>query len=267
MKYQTEFVAELQTVKPWNFGASQAGQTVNWLLSDNEEMFWKLWQDPAYRPFAESQNWHQPGSIQYRINSEGFRGDEFDHTPCVLTLGCSFTIGIGLREQEIWPTLVANALGLKSVNIAWGGIAADSCVRLAAYWIPKLKPKLVIMLSPPQNRYEIFLDKLYAAASHCHEIEVIMPTSQHSLFINDQHHKHWWLNDLNSLHNQYRNSMTLKQICTENSTPCMIYDSIKAFGRSREEVGFARDYMHAGAVGHKMLADEILNDWHENKHT
>jgi hypothetical protein len=47
----------------------------------------------------------------------------------------------------------------------------------------------------------------------------------------------------------------------------MIYDSIKAFGRSREEVGFARDYMHAGAVGHKMLADEILNDWHENKHT
>lgn len=265
MVKQNSFITD----KPLHFGTGHAGQTYDWLPSDTEEVFQKLMQDPDYRQYAESQNWHRPGAISYRINSEGFRGAEFDQGPFLLTLGCSFTIGIGLAEQDIWPTLVANALGMKSANIAWGGIAADTCIRLAAYWIPKLQPAAVIMLTPPRDRYEIFLDEQYAKQNmmSIYPVEVMMPQSQVSVFSKDEHCKHWWLNDNNSLFNRYRNEMTLRQICAENSAPCLIYDSLWAFGRSREEVGFARDYLHAGAQGHQMLADRIISDWNEIKHS
>ena len=32
--------------------------------------------------------------------------------------------------------------------------------------------------------------------------------------------------------------------------------------RGRAEVGYARDYMHAGSVGHKIAFEQIIKDYH-----
>jgi hypothetical protein len=88
-----------------------------------------------------------------------------------------------------------------------------------------------------------------------------MPNVPLGMFNDDNYVKHWFLNEDNSRLNKIKNEMAVKQLCTENNTPCMIFDSIEAFGKSREEIGYARDYMHAGSLGHRILAERMINEY------
>jgi hypothetical protein len=33
--------------------------------------------------------------------------------------------------------------------------------------------------------------------------------------------------------------------------------------RSREEVGYARDYMHSGPIAHKLIADKFVGEYYK----
>lgn len=253
--------------KPIHFGLPYAGQTLDWLMSDNQTSYDLLIQDPDHRAYFEQQGWTQAGAISYRINSEGFRGDDFSNQSCLLTLGCSFTMGLGLPEHGVWPYITADNLKLSVVNLAWPGISTDTCVRFARYWIAKLRPELVIMVSPPDDRFEIHIDPDHVLETgNIFPVEVLMPQTKNSAFKQDNFIKHYWLNSTNSQMNQWKNQMTLKHLCGHYQIPCLIYSCTAAFGRSRKEVGYARDYLHAGILGHKMLANKILEDWNEIKH-
>jgi len=50
-------------------------------------------------------------------------------------------------------------------------------------------------------------------------------------------------------------------MCAELDIPCFVYDVLDHMAKPREEVGYARDRMHAGPVGHSLLAERMLNDW------
>lgn len=250
----------------WHAGMIQANQTVEWITSDTQENYRSMLQQSKHQEYFKHMGWDQPGSITYRINRAGFRGDEFPMGDCVLTLGCSFTFGVGLPEQDVWPYLLAAACELPAANISWPGAAADTCVRWAAYWVPHLRPRLVVMLAPPPDRFEIFLDEPSAQANLNHGVEVIMPQSLGQEFAHDRYIRHYYLNKQNSAHNRMRNILSLRQICSDHGVPCLIYCCFNAFGRSREEVGYARDYMHAGPPGHQRLVDQIVKDWNEIKH-
>ena len=60
----------------------------------------------AYPSIANSTRrklgWDISGKTSYRINSEGFRGKDFDNIS-VIALGCSITLGIGVHEEDSWP--------------------------------------------------------------------------------------------------------------------------------------------------------------------
>lgn len=249
---------------PWHFGTYHANTSQEWLPTDTKESFDRLMQDPGHREYFARLGWDQPGAITYNINSEGFRCDEFDYeTPCMVALGCSFTLGTGLPIDTIWPTLVGQGTGLKVANLAWGGNGSDTCFRLAEYWIPRLKPRLVTMLAPPSNRMEILLDKnQYRLPAH-----VIMPETSSPLFDkNDMFIKHWQLNDENSRLNQLKNCLAIKQLCADQGIPCVIELALDHMRWSREEIGYARDYMHGGPIIHKRIAEKMLDDWRK-KHT
>lgn len=250
------------SVPTYQYGQKYRGQTLDWMLTDSQESYARLIKDPQHLAYFESQGWCRPGAISYRINSEGFRGAEFE-TGGLLTLGCSFTMGIGLPERAVWPWLVAQDLNLPVANLAWGGISADTCFRMAAHWIPRLRPRLVIMLTPPPDRLEIMLDDSVAPTGV--SIETIMPQSEIKLFGNDNFVKHWHLNSNNGITNRLKNQLAITALCQQNSLPSLIYCSWNAFARSRQEVGYARDYMHAGVLGHQLLAQQILKDYNEVK--
>ena len=242
---------------PVHFGQSQAGQSHEWMHSDNQDSYQRMMADPVHRAYFAKQGWDQPNSITYNINSEGFRGSDFDTTkPGMIALGCSFTFGTGLPIRDIWPTLVAHDLGLECWNLAWPGSAADTCFRLAEYWIPRLQPSLVCMLTPPRDRFELItgLKNL--------PVEVFMSMSESQLFSSaDIYLKHWFAASDNAYVNQRKNTLAIQALCTQLQIPFVVKHADQEMSSSREQLEYARDYMHAGPLGHRLLTEKILNDY------
>ena len=247
---------------PDHFGTSFAGQTLDWMPSDSAERFAELMRDPHHREYFRQMEWDQPGAITYKINSHGFRCEEFTDNACVVALGCSFTVGIGLPLDTIWPELVGHAMGLRVANLAWGGYSADSCFRLAEYWLPKLRPQLVVMMAPPPGRLEILLDKsqLLAYQHRDHLLEVLMPGAKSNLILDDNMIRHWFGNQENHRLNNLRNKFAIQHMCAELGLSCITSDITDHMSFDRQELGYARDYLHGGPPAHRQIADWILNE-------
>lgn len=242
--------------KPWHSGVYYAGQTLEWLPTDTKEHFEKSIKDPVRREYLQAQGWLESGAIAYQINSEGFRCDEFEPgVPCMVALGCSYTVGIGLPLMNIWPTLVGKALGLKVYNLGWGGSSADTCYRLARYWVPVLTPQVVCMLTPPRARVELCTIE----GTHL-PVDVFMPMSRSMLFTeSDVYLKHWFGNDDNHWFNQEKNTLAIKSIAESNNAKFASMTVDNEESCSGDIVGYARDYMHTGPVGHLQMAKTLLN--------
>ena len=87
---------------PWHFGMQHAGQTLEWLPTDTKESYLRLIQDPRHLEHFRKYGWDQPGTITYKINSHGFRSNEFKlGVPNMVALGCSYSVGIGLPLESI----------------------------------------------------------------------------------------------------------------------------------------------------------------------
>lgn len=244
------------TTKPWHLGYNSKSQTTEWMPTDSQESFERLIKDPVHYEYFKSHGWLEPGAITYQLNGEGFRCDEFESdAPCMVALGCSYTVGIGLPLEDIWPTLVGTALGLKVYNLGWGGYSADTCYRLARYWIPMLRPQVVCMLTPPGARVELCtIDGPHPP------VEVFMPMSRSMLFTeSDVYLKHWFGNDDNHWFNQEKNILAIKSIAESNNAKFASINVDDEGSCSRDTVGYARDYMHTGPVGHLQMAKTLLN--------
>jgi len=229
--------------------------------SDTEENFQRLMQDPQHRQYFHELGWDQPGAITYRINSNGFRCPEFDTTgDWFLALGCSYTMGIGLPESGLWPTMVAKSLGLNCANLSWGGSSADTCFRWAEYWIPVLRPRAVAMLAPPAARIELILCPDFVKHPQTPMIDVYLPQSLSLNFNpNDSFLTHWFAEIENSRVNNRKNKLAVRQICADLGIPCVAFDAHEVMSGTREELGYARDYLHGGLPAHRMIAERVLN--------
>lgn len=231
-------------------GKHLANQNLEWLPTDTKETFERLMQDAEHRRYFADKGWDQPGAITYKLNSEGFRCEEFSQDPCMVALGCSYTLGSGLPIECTWPTLVGQALNLPVVNLAWMGHSADSCFRLAEYWLPRLNVQRVIMLTPFADRIEVLTET--GAITY---MPGNIPANAADAFLT-----HWVLNKENSRLQSDKNKLALKQLCSNQEIPCNIYNALEFMADSREKLEYARDHMHAGPRGHRILAERIIND-------
>jgi hypothetical protein len=239
---------------PWHPG--QRAVTLQWWPTDTEARFNEMMQDPIHRAYFQEKGWDKPGGISYNFNHQGFRAqsidDNFDpQNDNLVTLGCSFTMGIGLPYKDLWPTRLAQALNLKACNFGWGGASSDQCFRLAEYWVPHLNPKLVVLLNPPRGRMQVIINQ------DTGETEDIMPMDNHP----DAFVKKWLSVDENQRVNNLKNSLAIEALCNRLGIPFLSYEADTWMSRSREEAEYARDYFHAGPRGHKSFTERILNDW------
>lgn len=123
-----------------NFGEgykSQGYQWYKWAGTDSYNAFQtnldklQYWID---NPFA------------YRVNKQGFRTNiDFDkHKGEVsIALGCSNTFGVGMPEEWIWSTLMAEHIGHPIVNLGIGGAGVDHAYLALHHVIDKLDIKNV----------------------------------------------------------------------------------------------------------------------------
>ena len=229
-------------------------RTDDWWPTDTNECFQASMQTHK-KEYIQSKGWDQPGAITYKFNSNAFRSEEFDPAADnLVALGCSFTMGVGLPIQSVWPSLLGHALNLPVCNLGWGGFPADSCFRMAEYWIPYLNPKLVVFLAPPRGRLEIIVDE-----NTGNTVRLMPSTFEHHPHLSE-FIKHWFSQDENSRLNNKKNQLAVEAICHQLGIPILCYESDQEmYGSIRLDV--ARDLRHAGPDTHKKFTEKIINDY------
>jgi hypothetical protein len=104
-----------------------------------------------------------PGAVNYKINSMGFRGDwdlvNNDNIKLGF-FGCSFTYGVGIAEEDLYVTLLTNALSkklgksCKAYNCGVPGGSTNKATRYYAMLSNFIKFDYVICLMPHTGRAE-----------------------------------------------------------------------------------------------------------------
>jgi hypothetical protein len=94
--------------------------------------------------------------INYQCNSYGYRGPDPINENDVLTLGCSQTFGIGIKNSSyLWPELLSDSLGLSYTSLAKSGSSINSQVRRAFAYFKKFgHPKNIFAIFPDFQRME-----------------------------------------------------------------------------------------------------------------
>ena len=197
------------------------------------------------RSQLEQYNWiDRP--ITYRFNSHGFRADEFDLTnPSVMFVGCSHTLGMGLPVESTWAHRVSAELKLKNYNLGVGGASNDTAFRLAHNWIDQLKPDVVVFLSTERTRLELHIDDglLYDLS--------VWPVG---FPIVDTFMQGWHSNDTNSNMNYLKNTLAIKQLCSDRRIKYIQQEALSITMTDR-----ARDLQHYGEITNRRIADILLD--------
>ena len=133
--YRTEYVD-----KELNWYGSDQYKTFNSRPNDKKKSFWK------------------DKDLVYKFNNHGYRTpDNFEKgKKGIVTLGCSFTEGIGLPIEYVWSYKMANHFNLPFYNLSVGsrGIR-DSFERLVAF-DGMLDYDYVFLLIPPKGRVNFY---------------------------------------------------------------------------------------------------------------
>jgi hypothetical protein len=230
-----------------------ANQELDWFSTDSEDLYQhNLDKSLKYMHFHNQVD----NRFTYKFNSNGFRADEFDSgTPNVVSLGCSHTLGIGNPYESTWAYKVSTSLKLKNFNLAIAGSASDTAFRMAYQWIDKLKPNIVIFLSPDQTRFELNTTA-YPYVNDTHYINVKdYEWSDHTkVFM-----KHWYSDDTNSNMNYLKNMLAIKQLCNERDIKFLHKEVTTIYEQKIFAGDHARDLMHFGATTHQRIADMFLS--------
>jgi len=138
---------------------SKDDNQVFWVPSDTEKLFKK-----NCKKHPKQMEYWIKNSFSYTINKYGFRCPSFDDmsdNPKLMSVGCSYTFGVGLPEHGIWPRMLADELNLELYNLAVPGGSADSVYRTIKIWFQKIKPNIVVWFQPPgtMSRSEKFTEE------------------------------------------------------------------------------------------------------------
>ena len=99
------------------------------------------------------------GVVHFKTSSDGLRArerdDRYDRSLSVLCLGASTTEGLLLGENDHWPHVLETLLAERSGTDVWvgnagrSGYTSDSLVTVAANYLPRLRPKVLVVLTMP----------------------------------------------------------------------------------------------------------------------
>lgn len=179
-------------------------------------------------------------NFTYQFNSLGFRSEEFTTDPSIMFLGCSFTSGVGLPIEYIFPEIVAKNLNLKCANLGVAGGSSDCAFRLCHGYIDKINPKIIVFMTPPHIRFELVTNKKIQ--------ELGVWVSENPFY------KEWTIDNNNDYFNHEKNLLAIQAMCIKRNIKLIHIDSFKV-----ESSSLARDLEHPGIDSHKIVADHILS--------
>ena len=188
--------------------------------------------------------------IIYKFNDEGFRCDydikDLEFYDVNMFLGCSNTLGVGVNNEETWCHHVNDHYqGRRTMfNMGQGGGSSETCYRLAQYWIPKIKPKAVFMLTPPSTRREFWTEDegpQIMGLRRFGSVPTILP-------------KHM-IGETEIQLNRVRVRDAIEMLCVRQKIPfyyIYFHGQLLKWGGSFDD--FGRDGVHPGPDTHKKIA-------------
>ena len=217
--------------------------------SDDYNLWRQNMRDIERRPVLERLGWDKPGVIAYSMNRHGFRTGEFNQEPGIITLGCSFTAGIGLPNDQIWPTIVAQLTGCQVWNLGIGGAAMDTCFRLLHNYVDNLNVTAVLVLRPSSLRFETHYND---------KVEVFMPNGYSNPCL-DEVIKYWYSDTQNEIINTEKNTLAMQAFCNARGIKFVFKDTDIFNCPHVAKYPGARDLMHVGYAEQQQCA-EIFSD-------
>jgi hypothetical protein len=227
------------------------------ILRSNQINFWGVGQIPySWNPknktllwsgldnqYNADPNWNQ-GDINYKYNNQGFRTHdllELDGQTVDIALGCSFTEGIGLPVDCVWPSLIEQQTNLPMLNLGLGGGSTDTVARVLTNVCSLYKINTVYILWPSINRFE---------NTQHNNINRVLPQNAKPEYV-------WFLDEENSAQRFYKNQILVRQLSKVYNFDIKernILDDWQILGDQ------ARDQAHAGVLSHQNLAKIFLTE-------
>jgi hypothetical protein len=229
-------------------------------------------------------------NVHYKMNSYGYRCDEFDLNSefPVVFMGCSNTLGLGLPVEDTWAhKTISNIRTKVNKNVPYWNLARNGSSLDLQFWnlnkhIDQLKPRLIILLVPPIYRRNIVLQ------NHIHSFLVNENhKAENNLPLELQKSKGLLVDESFVLHEMYKYFMLIDALCSKYNTQllfqyCDLYegDSDWNFFRSCQSkytksrhlttlwcsvdkqmhLDNARDRMHRGPISNAAFASELWNE-------
>lgn len=240
------------TNSPYHNQQKYINQTLDWCSTDSEQQYNKNVSDNTTREQLQSLGWNF-NSIQYKFNSHGFRCREFNSSDAFLTLGCSYTMGEGVKEEQNWPSQVAQRINLPVYNLGVYGSSNMTFFRLADYWIPILKPKFVILQQTVPHRIEFFHSNRDTPETYTvNGLNYHWADNNVKIALNE-----WWANDINGDLDRKRNTLAIGQICHNYNIPFYTFNHRWFY----PQLDLGRDLLHVGPKTHASVAERIVKEF------
>jgi hypothetical protein len=223
-----------------------AGKTVNWIGTDDPTNAITNWNNPDTRARMQQSGWNNTTVIEYNFNQHCFRTDEFDQSPRVMILGCSFTVGVGLHLDQTWPSQFNILTGKPTWNLATGSASIDTCYRVLKHYLPHLNVKTVIMCEPDRDRYEMWVNRNGQESV----VSAVNPAQR-----NTEYCKDWFSSDKNATIQYEKTIEAMNYICNTAGVKFLHfhrYDaSKKYYGHTSDE---SRCLSHLGPKSQGLIA-------------
>ena len=204
-----------------------------------------------------NQNIDQTDDLTYDLNNHGFRCPPFediDHRKQqIIVIGCSYTFGIGLRQDQLWHEHLRLAFSDETTqiwNLGVPGYSNDAITRLAWRFLEYIRPAMIFVQWTHFHRREYVRD----------DNSIWRILTNNPRFWNDgsDAYKAFF-----SMHNDFND-----QYCFEKNL-ALLSNIAKAYRITFEyetinnfpSMDKARDDEHPGPDSHKLFAVQIYNQY------
>lgn len=164
-------------------------------------------------------------------------------------MGCSFTLGVGIPVEQIWPELVSQQLSMQCANLGQGGSSSDTAFRLCQGWIDKIRPTIIVFALPVNTRIELIVNGHAEFLSPAWNL-----SDRYSNYLKD-----WIANDDNANLNQLKNKLAIQMLCQDRGIKYIEIDPYDILETEKiTPKTLARDLAHPGIGYHKRVSEIVL---------
>lgn len=182
-----------------------------------------------------------PSEVSYQYNDYGYRSiDKYEellnNEYNIVCIGSSFTFGIGVEYDKIWPTKLSNLLHKSVINLGWPGASHGYVIWQLSNILRNVQKENIFVEMPPKGRTFELTDKYFENENNLEGYE-----QNNTEFI------------LNQTHND---DLLLKSLCKANNVN---YIECYEFGKPWETkwLPLAKDGGHFGPTWHEFITNHF----------